>query len=96
MPLPLGHTAIGLTTHELFSENISAFDQWKMTLFIAVMANLPDMDVLLGLVFAGNGNAFHRGPTHSLTFAVFMGFLASNAWRLGSKYQRWGSGAVSW
>ena len=93
MPLPLGHTAIGLATHELFSENISAFDQWKTTLFIATIANFPDIDVLLGLVFTGNGSAFHRGPTHSLIFALFMGFLASNAWKLGSKIPRMGFGS---
>ena len=92
MPLPLAHAAIGLTTHELFSENISAFDQWKITLFVAAMANFPDVDVLLGLVFTGNGSAFHRGPTHSLIFAVFMGFFASNAWKLYSKMPRMGFG----
>jgi hypothetical protein len=90
MPLPLGHAAIGLTTHELFSENTSAFDQWKMILFVVAMANFPDMDVLLGLVFTGNGSAFHRVPAHSLIFAVFMGFLSSNASKLYSKMPKMG------
>ena len=52
---------------------------------VVAMANLPDVDVLLGLVLQGNGSAFHRGPTHSLIFAVAMGFLASNAPKLSSK-----------
>ncbi len=90
MPLPLGHAAIGLTTHELFSENTSALDQWKTILFVVAMANLPDMDVLFGLVFTGNGNAFHRGPTHSLIFVVFVGLLASNVSKLYSKMPKMG------
>jgi LexA-binding, inner membrane-associated putative hydrolase len=90
MPLPLGHAAIGLTIQELVSENNSAFDRWEKTLFVAAMANLPDMDVLLGLVFTGNGSAFHRGPTHSLIFAVLMAFLASTAWKLCSRMPRMG------
>ena len=85
MPLPFGHAAIGLTTQELFSENTSAIEKWRTILLVAVMANVPDIDVLLGLVFKGNGSAFHRGPTHSLIFAVFMGFLASNALKLSFK-----------
>ena len=90
MPLPLGHAAIGLTTHELFPENNWASAQWKMGVFVAAMANFSDVDVLLGLVFTGNGSAFHRGPTHSLIFAAFTGFLTSNAWKLCSKMPRMG------
>jgi membrane-bound metal-dependent hydrolase YbcI (DUF457 family) len=37
--------------------------------------------VLVGLLFHGDGNAFHRGPTHSLLFALAMGWVASNVWR---------------
>jgi membrane-bound metal-dependent hydrolase YbcI (DUF457 family) len=85
MPLPLGHALIGLTTHELCSENCSAFSRVKLAVFIVILANLPDIDVLIGLLLQGNGNAFHRGPTHSLMFALFMGFLASHAWRLWPK-----------
>ena len=38
-----------------------------------------------GLFFIGNGNVFHRGPTHSLIFALIGGFLASGVWRLWSQ-----------
>lgn len=75
MPLPLGHAAIGLITYES-SAGHSAFRNWKRFIFISVLANLPDIDIIFGLIFKWNGNAFHRGPTHSLVFALTAGFLA--------------------
>ena len=75
MPLPLGHTAIGLITYES-GVGDSAFRRLKRFLFIVILANLPDIDVIIGLVFKWNGNAFHRGPTHSLVFAFTAGFVA--------------------
>jgi len=78
MPLPLGHIAIGLATHEAGTAR-SAFSRWKLFAAIVVLSNLPDIDVVLGLVFHWNGSAFHRGPTHSLLFALVVGFLASRA-----------------
>ena len=88
MPLPLGHAAIGLTTHDVCSKNDSAFSRWKVFIFVLVLANLPDIDVVIGLVLEGNGCAFHRGPTHSLFFALFMGFVACVAWKFWSRVPR--------
>jgi len=82
MPLPLGHAAIGLAVQDVCFRDNSVSNRWTWVLFIAILANLPDMDVLMGLLFQGNGNAYHRGPTHGLVFTLLMGFLASNAWRL--------------
>lgn len=78
MPLPLGHIAIGLATHEVGTTR-SAFSRWKLFAAIVVLSNLPDIDVIFGLLFHWNGSAFHRGPTHSLLFALVFGFLASRA-----------------
>ena len=77
MPLPTAHLAIGLATHNLCGSNESGSGRWKSLLEILILSNLPDVDVLLGIVFNGNGNAFHRGPTHSLVFALIGGFLIS-------------------
>ncbi len=85
MPLPLGHTAIGLAAHEVYNKNNSALSRWKVAVYIAILANLPDLDILIGLLLQGNGIVFHRGPTHSLFFALFMGFFASIAYRLWSQ-----------
>ena len=89
MPLPLGHSAIGLATHELSSKD-STLTKWKVVLFVSVLANLPDMDVVVGLLLRENGAAFHRGPTHSLVFAVIMGWVASMAWKIWPKIPRLG------
>jgi membrane-bound metal-dependent hydrolase YbcI (DUF457 family) len=89
MPLPLGHLAIGLAAHELGSGQ-SAFGRWKLLAAILVLANLPDIDVVFGLLIEMNGSAFHRGPTHSLLFAVAIGFLASRASGMWDRLPRLG------
>jgi membrane-bound metal-dependent hydrolase YbcI (DUF457 family) len=85
MPLLLGHAALGLTTQDLCSRDHSTLNRWPVAVFVIVLANLPDVDILIGLLLRGNGHAFHRGPTHSLLFALFMGLVASRAWTLWSK-----------
>jgi membrane-bound metal-dependent hydrolase YbcI (DUF457 family) len=84
MPLPLGHTAIGLLTHETIEAQPKTGERLKWFLLITVLANLPDADVIVGLIVDGNGNLFHRGPSHSLLFALLAGGLIS----LGSRYWR--------
>ena len=81
MPLPLGHTAISLAIYEYSENKDSAPYTLRSVLFIMVLASLPDVDVLFGLIFSGNGSAFHRGPTHSLLFALGSGLLVSRAWK---------------
>ena len=88
MPLPMGHAAIGLASYELNTNNHSALTSLKIIIFITILANMPDFDVIVGLLIKWNGNAYHRGPTHSLLFALTMGFLASKAWRFSSRIPR--------
>jgi len=89
MPLPLGHAVIGLATYEVGTNN-SAFERWKHFLFIVVLANLPDVDVLFGLILQWNGQAYHRGATHSLLFAIAGGYLAFQAGKHWRAVPRWG------
>jgi membrane-bound metal-dependent hydrolase YbcI (DUF457 family) len=85
MPLPLGHAAIGITAAELFRDESPLRQNWKLYLWAAFLSNLPDFDMIAGLLFHGNGSIFHRGATHSLLFALVAGFLASLASRRWSK-----------
>jgi hypothetical protein len=85
MPLPLGHTAIGLATYELGNNHNSTVSRLKIFIFITILANMPDIDVIVGLLLKSNGNALHRGPTHSVLFAFVIGFVASKVWRLSSQ-----------
>jgi len=50
--------------------------------FVTILANLPDIDMVFGLVLQGNGSAFHRGPTHSIAFVLLMSLIAANLWRI--------------
>ena len=88
MPLPLGHAAIGWTTHALISRKQPSLRNWRQVIFITLLANLADIDIIVGLLLYGNGSALHRGPTHSLLFALLAGLLASNVWRLGRLFPR--------
>jgi inner membrane protein len=85
MPLPIAHTAIGFATHSLCGANESSCGRLRIPVGILLISNLPDIDVLLGILFIGNGNVFHRGPTHSLVFALIGGFLASRVCRFWSE-----------
>ncbi len=88
MPLPLGHAAVGLAVNELFSSETSASERLKAAALVTVLSNLPDVDVILGLILKWNGSAFHRGPTHSLVFAVVLGILASQVWRVWTAFPK--------
>jgi membrane-bound metal-dependent hydrolase YbcI (DUF457 family) len=95
MPLPLGHAAIGLAAAETIQPRQEQSSRWGYFIFIALMANLPDLDILFGLVLQGNGAAYHRGPTHSLFFVLLCGYLASQAWRLRPGIPKVGFGLCS-
>ena len=85
MPFPLGHAAGGLAIYELYAKNGFKVRLWKALVFIIVLTNLPDIDMLIGLILHGNGDIFHKGPTHSLLFSVVISALVSNAWRCWSR-----------
>jgi membrane-bound metal-dependent hydrolase YbcI (DUF457 family) len=95
MPLPIGHTAIGLAAFETARSTHDGGSRPARFLFIMILANMPDIDIVLGLILQGNGAAYHRGPTHSLLFAVVFGFLASHLWRLERRIPRMGFGLCS-
>lgn len=84
MSLPLGHAALGITAYDLTTDaaKVSVFRQWKVMAVVVVLSNLPDIDVIWGLLYSGNGDLFHRGPTHSILFAVFMGILYAACTRI--------------
>ena len=85
MPLPLGHSAIGFATHSIISNDKDHINRWSVAMVIVILSNLPDIDVLFGLMLQNNGSAFHRGPTHSILFALIMGFVASKSSKLWSR-----------
>ncbi|MGD8250967.1 MAG: metal-dependent hydrolase [Desulfobacterales bacterium] len=81
MPLPLGHAAIGLAVAEITQAPRNGDSRLFFYGIVCALASLPDIDILLGLLTNGNGSLFHRGPTHSLLFALFAGWLFSEMGR---------------
>lgn len=90
MPLPIGHTAIGLAAAESVRYSQGNTSRLAQFAFITVLANLPDIDMIIGLLLHDNGTIFHRGPTHSLLFSIVTGYLASRLWRLWHRIPRFG------
>ena len=90
MSLPLGHASLGLAAYDLTrkSADVSLFRQWKVFTIVIILSNLPDIDILLGLLYSGNGALIHRGPTHSLLFAVIMGGHIQHVLEFGKTFHR--------
>ena len=73
MPSPVGHSLTGyLLSKSGHQGNIRK--SWKRILLFIVVANLPDLDFLPGLLM-GSPNRFHHQFVHSLGFACILGFL---------------------
>lgn len=89
MPFPLGHTAIGLAVYETSSQTSANHSRLASFLMIIFLCNLPDLDVLFGLIFQENGAAYHRGFTHSLVFALIAGWICSQLWRFKHGIPKW-------
>lgn len=78
MASPVGHALCGLAC--LMAAKISnpakfrSFD-WKNIALFAFLANLPDIDFLIGYFTASDPHRFHSGPTHSIVFALTAGLF---------------------
>ena len=73
MALPIAHATAGYLVHRagrgVLSEDRSSLAGWRRAVVFIVIANLPDVDFLLGFVI-GKPGAFHRGISHTLLAAV--------------------------
>ncbi len=74
MPLPIAHACVGAgVVAAVRRRGEPARDLWLPMLVGAVIANCPDLDFILERVIDEHG--WHRGPTHSLFFALVVGVL---------------------
>jgi membrane-bound metal-dependent hydrolase YbcI (DUF457 family) len=55
---------------------------------LVLLANLADVDFLIGIAFQGDANALHRGFTHSLAAAVVVALIVSLMWRVAAGFWR--------
>lgn len=73
MPLPIAHSLLGASIiAAILPVHISA-RQIKQMLAGAFLANLADFDFIA--VFAFHSKEWHRGFTHSIVFALLVGWL---------------------
>ena len=73
MASTVGHSLAGFCIHALTSKTSSRFpvqNDLKRLAFFAFLANLPDLDFVIGWVWYHRFNAIHGEITHSLLFLV--------------------------
>jgi membrane-bound metal-dependent hydrolase YbcI (DUF457 family) len=88
MPLPIAHGLVGASLVALLHPSAD-LKNWKLTLWGFLLANSPDLDFAFALLFGWKN--FHRGISHSLFFAFFIGvlifvFLRRQNWRIPLTY----------
>lgn len=86
MPSPVGHTIAGLCGFIVFQKKAAPCQWIWVLLFSVFIANLPDVDMLPGLLI-GDIRSFHHQGMHSVTAAVLAGLLAAilaGQWKLNS------------
>jgi len=80
MATTLGHALCGvvilLVANRLRSSPTTALD-WPNVALFALLANLPDMDMLVSYLLAGDVLAYHGGVSHGLLFALLAAWLTA-------------------
>jgi membrane-bound metal-dependent hydrolase YbcI (DUF457 family) len=78
-----------LLTARLKGRVATACGQYLPQLVLLVLlANLADVDFLIGLGTVANANALHHGFTHSLAAALFVALAVSCVWRIAGSFWR--------
>jgi len=77
MPTPIGHALSGAVVYAVFTKGKHLLKLWKWLVVCMVFAALADIDFIPALFGRVDiANRIHRGPTHSLLFAVVVGVAA--------------------
>ncbi len=72
MATPLGHALAGLAAGTAASGGRTILGPWQDLVFFTVVALLPDLDFIPGLL---TGQNYHQGPSHSLLAALLVAIL---------------------
>lgn len=95
MPSPVGHTIAGICGFIVFQKKLTPRLWTLFFLFSIFIANLPDLDMLPGLLI-GDIRSFHHQGMHSITASVLVGLLISllaRQWKLNwVGWGLWGGG----
>ena len=91
MASPVGHGLVGVFAYLLIRDKLNAAGVVRLGAVAAcvVLANLPDGDFLLPLLFGEGVNGdYHRAFSHSLVFALAVGLFLGLAWWLRTRGAR--------
>ncbi len=77
----VGHSLAGLSLYLIFERKLSLLKEWKEVLFFLILANLPDLDFLPGIV-SGDLNRYHHGASHSIGFCLLTGVITAGIYKL--------------
>ncbi len=90
MPSPVAHSLVAVALHRRLPLPWPGGARCCLLPVLLGAANLPDVDLLVGLA-TGNANRFHHQVTHSLVFCavavVVLAVVGNRVWPLGLK--RW-------
>lgn len=86
MPSPVGHTIAGFCGYILALNYVSKSQQRQLLLSSVLIANLPDLDMIPGLLLLGNPGAFHRQATHSFIVAALIGIAVAFLFKNSKKW----------
>lgn len=77
MSFPVAHGLLGATVVAALTPDLSLRRDWQRLLLGAVVACLPDLDYFVLIKLLHLPQSWHRGPTHSVAFALAIGVLAA-------------------
>jgi membrane-bound metal-dependent hydrolase YbcI (DUF457 family) len=86
MPLVLGHLTVGLLSTCTLEKPKTSTRKRIFILFL--LANSPDIDILISWLLTGSPWHHHRTFTHGVLFAVFMAVACSNLCRLWPSFPK--------
>ena len=73
MCTPIGHTLFGYSVF-LASPLWNQWKAWRIFLFVLIVANMPDLDIVIGYI-VGKPNLYHQHFSHSLFFVMCVSIL---------------------
>jgi inner membrane protein len=76
MPLPFGHSLMGLALYEATERKENYWD-WRVIMLFVFIANAPDLDFVPGFLVGDPNRYHHHYLSHSLGFAMFVGTIVA-------------------
>ncbi|MGF1482301.1 MAG: metal-dependent hydrolase [Cyanophyceae cyanobacterium] len=99
MPSPVGHTLAGLCGYLLTKTYaFKRLNRQQLLISSVLISNLPDLDMLPGLLLFGEPGRFHRQASHSLLVALPIGVLIAmvlKRFRIRGRWWIWAAGLYS-